>query len=61
MDWVRALALKPPQDTVGIRGRLRLAVFHHRRRTLEAELFAAGPVALWHVVKEQNTEMGVWK
>lgn len=60
-DWASALIIKPPKDTSGICGRLRLAWFRHRRRTLEANLFAGGPVTLWHVVKQQNTEWGVWR
>lgn len=59
--WEHALVERRPADTAGLRGRLRLAWFKHRRRTLEANLFGMGQVHLWHVVKDQNTAMGVWR
>lgn len=61
MRWEHALVEKRPADTSGLRGRIRLAWFKHRRRTLEARIFSYGSVHLWHVVKEQNNRMGVWR
>lgn len=61
MRWEHALVEKRPADTSGLRGRIRLAWFKHRRRTLEARIFSYGSVTLWHVVKEQNNRMGVWR
>jgi hypothetical protein len=59
-DRCRALLDKPPRDPHGIRGRIAVARFRHRRRVLEAHLFATGSLYLWRVVKDQNTKMGVW-
>jgi hypothetical protein len=59
--WEHALVEKRPKDTSGFKGRIRLAWFKHRRRTLEARLFSYGQVHLWHVVRDQNDAMGVWR
>ena len=59
--WEHALVERRPESTSGLRGRIRLAWFKHRRRTLEADLFGMGNFYVWHLVKEQNNQMGVWR
>jgi hypothetical protein len=61
MKWEKAIFEPPPVDTGGLRGRIALARFRHRRRTLEAQVFSWGPIMLWYMIKEENDRMGVWR